>query len=90
MASRFGDLETVRALLEDGADVETRDEQGNTPLHLASRAEHHMIVQFLLDSGADVEAQNGSGESGGRSYCSSHGGRQRIRHDHAGIARPRS
>lgn len=61
IASQVGDHETVRALLEHGANIEARDEHGNTSLHRAAGAGHHEIVRFHLESGADVEAKNGSG-----------------------------
>ncbi len=49
-----GDIEQVKKLLADGADVNTRDERSQTPLHYAARGGHEEIVRLLIDKGADV------------------------------------
>lgn len=41
-----------------GEDVNTRDSNGNTPLHLAAQAENPSAVTFLLEAGGDVSARN--------------------------------
>jgi ankyrin repeat protein len=48
----------VAALLRKGADVNTRDEAGNTPLVLASLKGYASISRLLLDHGADADLQN--------------------------------
>lgn len=40
-----------------GADINSRDKTGWTPLHKASRFERLDIAKLLLDHGADVDAQ---------------------------------
>jgi ankyrin repeat protein len=58
LASRQGHVETVRVLLELGADVTTQNKYGLTPLHLTSQAE---VGQILLERRANVVAQSDSG-----------------------------
>ena len=41
--------------------LQTRDSDGNTPLHIAVRDDNMAEVQALLDSGADVNARNDYG-----------------------------
>ncbi|MDP2307659.1 MAG: ankyrin repeat domain-containing protein [Pseudomonadota bacterium] len=56
-ASHRGLLETVRALLGAGADVNAREEaSGTTPLHWAAEAGHVEVAGLLLEAGADLEA----------------------------------
>ena len=53
-------------LLEHSADVNSRDTNGWTPLHYASRGWHEGcagVVRLLLDRGADVGARNLSGKT---------------------------
>jgi len=55
-AIRKGDLEEVRQLIEEGADINTRDETGAMPLHWAADASHTAIAELLISKGADVNA----------------------------------
>jgi ankyrin repeat protein len=57
-AIRNGDEPVVRKLLDNGADVNARDAEGNTPLILASLYAGPECVDLLLKKGADVNAAN--------------------------------
>ena len=63
LASREGRLETVRLLLEQGADVNYVDSNGLTPLHEASAQGHHDIVQLLLEHETDVLTRNNADQT---------------------------
>jgi len=53
-----GDLAEVSRLLVNGANPDCVDEEGNTPLHVASYKGHVEIAQLLLDNNASVDAEN--------------------------------
>jgi uncharacterized protein len=55
-AARAGDRETVRALLQEGADVNSAEGDGTTALHWAARAGDAELVQMLVYAGANVKA----------------------------------
>ena len=48
----------VRFLVENGADVNARDEDDQTALHEAAHKGHIDVVRFLVENGADVNARN--------------------------------
>ncbi|EFN62627.1 Transient receptor potential channel pyrexia, partial [Camponotus floridanus] len=53
ISSWLGHIEIVKALLEKGVPVSTRDNDGRTPLHLAACATSTKIVEELLKHSAD-------------------------------------
>jgi ankyrin repeat protein len=54
----FGSDEASQLLLAHGASFRVRDENGQTPLHLASKYDHPGVVAELLKNDADVDAQD--------------------------------
>lgn len=57
-ASRKGDLNVVKQLIEKGASIETKTPYGQTPLYLAAMNGHEEVVRFLLDKGADADTSD--------------------------------
>ncbi|KAG5278954.1 hypothetical protein AALO_G00104560 [Alosa alosa] len=57
-----GNLACVKLLLEYGADIHQRDEEGWTPLHMACSDSFPEIARYLLSLGADVDAENEDGD----------------------------
>lgn len=63
-ASYWGQLDVVKMLLENGADLEMRSEQtGLTPLLEAAHFGQFKIVKFLTESGADLNAKDRNGKT---------------------------
>ena len=63
VSARDGDLAGVQALLDIGADVNAKDEEGWTPLHYSARNGHEEIVELLISGGADVNVKDESEET---------------------------
>ncbi|KAL2087137.1 hypothetical protein ACEWY4_018196 [Coilia grayii] len=57
-----GNLACVKLLVEYGADIHQRDEEGWTPLHMACSDGFPEIAKYLLSLGADVNAENEDGD----------------------------
>ena len=52
----------VRALLDSGANIEAKDNDGGTPLHWAAESSSSPdVVRALLDAGANIQAQDNDG-----------------------------
>lgn len=62
-AAKKGDFELVQALLLSGADVNERDNHGDSPLIFAAENNHKEIVELLLEKGADHTLQNNWSET---------------------------
>ena len=59
-ASKVGLLGMVRSLLDAGADVNSQDDKGETPLHWAARNGNDCsaVAELLLASGAEVDKES--------------------------------
>lgn len=60
-AARGRDLVAVRALLDEGVDVDATHADGATPLAWAVHRDHQRMADLLIDAGADVHVANGLG-----------------------------
>ncbi|KAF1323579.1 Tkl protein kinase, partial [Globisporangium splendens] len=64
LADENGHLELVRLLLDRGADVNSGDNYGDTPLHMAAKDfEYIDAVRELLNRGASINEQNIYGDT---------------------------
>lgn len=57
-AGRRGDPQALRALLDDGADVDGRAADGTTALHWAAHRDDILMAKTLLRAGAEADAAN--------------------------------
>ncbi len=55
--------ETVEYLARHGADLEVRDEKGDTPLLIAIRQGNHKLAKHLVNAGADVRVKDATGRT---------------------------
>ena len=58
-AASKGDVEQIRRLVSQVANVENRDHAGRTPLHVAAFKSHEKAVKALAKAGADMNALEG-------------------------------
>ncbi|KAH6664496.1 hypothetical protein B0J14DRAFT_523182, partial [Halenospora varia] len=63
LVAYFGVKAVVKLLLDQGADVNLKDNYKRTPLHQASVNGHTKVVQLLLDQGADVNSKDSDGKT---------------------------
>jgi ankyrin repeat protein len=63
LAVYYGNNEMVNLLLENGADVEKCNYNGETPLHVSLSRVQREITDMLLDFGADIEAKDKRGKT---------------------------
>lgn len=63
-AAREGDLDAVRHALRHSADINARDQQGRSALHLAAGGGHDELTSILIgEFGADVNARDLNGQT---------------------------
>jgi ankyrin repeat protein len=54
-AARYGNDSAMKLFIERDADIETKDNNGRTPLSLAKTEN---VVKMLIDAGADVNSED--------------------------------
>ena len=58
-----GDLDAVKGHLNERADINQRNDKGETLLHIAAFFAHPEVMQFLLDKGVDPTIKSKKGET---------------------------
>ncbi|KAI9677252.1 MAG: Ankyrin repeat and death domain-containing protein 1A [Bathelium mastoideum] len=61
LAAKNGHVGVMRALAEMGSDLDARDAEGNSALHLALLGRHKDVVLFLLERSVDTAVVNSDG-----------------------------
>ena len=56
-------LEVVKCLVENGAEIESKDWSGRTPLHQAAFNGDLDIVKYLVENGAKIETRDDQNET---------------------------
>ena len=59
LAAHTGDVEAIRRLVAEGADLEARDGRGRTAAHVAAFASEDEALTALAEAGADMNALEG-------------------------------
>ncbi len=78
-AAKKGRTAEIRTLLARGANLESRDKQGRTPLMLAAANGREETVRFLLDRGSQADARDRLGWTAwGLAYISDEPARDKI------------
>ena len=68
-AAAYGNLEIVKLILEQGADINGQVAYGDVPLIKAVEHGNRDIIEFLLEQGADVNMPNAFGISPFIGFC---------------------
>jgi hypothetical protein len=63
IAARKGELDHIRTLLENGADIDAIGDLGFTPLHSAALGGQARSIELLLSLGADTTIKNEFGQT---------------------------
>jgi len=59
----WNNLDEVKRTISRGADVNGRNNRGQTPLHMAASRGHKEMVEILIENGADINATDNNGRT---------------------------
>ncbi|XP_078673135.1 L-asparaginase-like isoform X1 [Branchiostoma floridae x Branchiostoma belcheri] len=62
-AAKNGDNSTLQVLIQQGGNVDSKDYDGRTPLHIACSQGHANTVEYLLKNGASVYLRDAAGHT---------------------------
>jgi ankyrin repeat protein len=63
-AAAYGNLKKVKFLIEeDGVDINSRDDLGDTALHQSAKGGNIRIIKYLVEKKADLNIKNNDGKS---------------------------
>lgn len=62
-AVHAGDLDQIKRHIFHGTDLNQRDREGDTALHVAARRGRLVIAEYLVDNGAELEATDKAGRT---------------------------
>ena len=62
-AAKYGDIEAAKQFLANGSNVNARNGQNRTPLHMAALIGYKEIVELLITNDADVNAKDNKGKT---------------------------
>jgi ankyrin repeat protein/beta-lactamase regulating signal transducer with metallopeptidase domain len=62
-AIRLGDAGKVKDFIGAGTDVNLKNQNGSTSLHIAAAAGNTALLELLIEKGADVNAKNNRGQT---------------------------
>ena len=63
VAAASNELEALKFLIANGADLEVRNQYGDTPLNAATYSDQLEAAKILIEAGADINTSNNSGRS---------------------------
>jgi ankyrin repeat protein len=63
VATYFSHETVVEALLDSGAEIESKDTNGHTPLLLAADEGHETVVKVLIEANAETESKDENGQT---------------------------
>ncbi len=58
-AAKNGDLKQFKTLLQNGADINSKNAKGLSPIHIASFSGSYEIVRFMIERGVNINAEVG-------------------------------
>jgi ankyrin repeat protein len=64
LAASKGQIEIAKAIIQAGANVNARSDDGETALHMAAASQSQSdVIDLLMQSGVDIEARNKTGKT---------------------------
>lgn len=63
VAARIGNLDVIKLLIENGADIDSADMDGKTALSVAAREAYAGCVEYLISKGANLDIAGADGKT---------------------------